>query len=272
MDCYVRAPLGDHVVHIHPCDSAEAALRELSLGTDENFSDLEFSYEAAHAGIVSNSSIINGRGGFQAEDFLLMLTEHPLESVQSPDELLNLLEDYLGSGKDWRVWEGFMACIPPDLSNTFIQRVFLPLLEAGELNSVPDMIRTYLESTGWSKEAIDESFSAEIRDQRLNRQIFLEETGSPPEYIQSANDLSDAIFPTLSEQGAYQALHLVRNFIAAQPTDIEKDYMKLVIAPHMNLFGMQGNADINFELSRFDWHSSDWPSYTGPFTWYGEWD
>jgi hypothetical protein len=273
-ECFLQIPGALNAVRVKTGDSPNAAILE-ALSDEEDVSLVEvfMSRDEMTAGVISTGCIINGHGSPSEELFIELHKTHPPQSFASHYELASLLEERFSGSKDWRIWEPYLQSLPP-LDEQTIERIFVPLLVAGELGNsfVPSMIDELLERNGWSTERIRASYSEEERRSRINRQLFFEETGITVGQIQSTNDLTDAIFPELTEWGGFTASAIIEKFILSHTENDDREKLKNIIKPFMSLFGISGNECFVGALMEFDWfYPEPWSRYEGDFTWYGDW-
>ena len=268
-ECYLREESGELTVRVSPGESPEAAIRQF--GLDCNL-DVEFSLEPLVSALTVAGCMLNGEGGFDADEFAGLFDSHPIEGIASVQELASLLEDNFGSGSDWRVYAGLLRALPTNLSDDVLERLVVPLLSAGELIWVPDEAEEFLERSGWTAERIRESFSMEERGQRSAQAEFLEDTGVPVSAIETANDLFDAFFSGLNEEGNYRAVGIIKTFIQANHFTTDTDRLERIVFPFASSFGAQGYEDLIEALDNCE-HAGSWnmPRFTGKsFSGYAE--
>ena len=161
---------------------------------------------------LTNASLGSHQRQFAAEDFAPILRAHPLDTINSPAHLAQLIDQYFNTASR-QAWLDLINNLPDDLPDSVVQRLVVPLLEAADIRGLPEAAENFLRGSGYSQEYIDFLYDPKVRCARAAQGEFVELTGRRSDEINSLDELQEIISPyRLHEDGWWKIPRILECF------------------------------------------------------------
>jgi hypothetical protein len=158
-----------------------------------------------------------------------------IDPTKQPITTLEALHDAVSrqtAGAKWHTYCQYIKSLPQDTPEETITKIIIPLLEAGELAFAGEEAEKFLQSRGYTPEAISKLYSKQEKERRRALSHFKDSTGIDPtkQPINTLEEL-DKIISAKVEGIEWVAYY---NYLIALPKDTPRETLENIVIPLLN--------------------------------------
>ena len=196
--------------------------------------DIEGSRDIKVVGLAHEKETVQKKHGEKGlkERIDKMYKANPINRIETLNNLSGIINGYLGPEDHLNIaYINFLKRLPADTARKKMQDIVVPLLEAGELDNVPEVARDYLKRAGWNPDEVKSLYdgAANERMRRRAKHSFEKETGisTSPHSITSLMELDYA-----AERSKRAELWRVYvQYLRALPINTPQEVIERVLLP-----------------------------------------